>query len=179
MTTVEHGMVLHRYWDLPSCTACALKPQCTTGKERRITRWEHEAVIDAMQVRMDQAPKIMRVRRATVEHPFGTIKAWMGAPQLQAEDLGKGQNGDEPPRLGLQPETRDPDARRRAPHGSHAGLIVARHALVARSEPIPSTISAHHRRIAFTHDLHPLLPFDIDQMPSPRFRPKLQSTLPA
>ena len=89
MTTVENGMVLHRYWDLASCTACALKPQCTTGKERRITRWEHERVIEAMQARMDLAPKIMRVRRATVEHPFGTIKAWMGATHFRMKTLEK------------------------------------------------------------------------------------------
>ena len=52
-----------------------MKPQCTTGGERRIKRWEHEAVIDAMQQRLEQKPDIMRVRRQTVEHPFGTLKA--------------------------------------------------------------------------------------------------------
>jgi hypothetical protein len=55
------------------------KPNAATGKERRIKRWEHEAVLDAMQQRLDQAPDIMRIRRQTVEHPFGTVKAWMGA----------------------------------------------------------------------------------------------------
>ena len=89
MSTVENGMVLHRYWDLASCTVCLIKGQCTTGKERRITRREHEAVIDAMQARMDRAPRIMRVRRATVEHPFGTIKAWMGATHFRMRTLEK------------------------------------------------------------------------------------------
>jgi transposase len=89
MSTVEHGMVLHRYRDLASCRACPIKGQCTTGKERRITRWEHEAVIDAMQARMDRAPKIMRVRRATVEHPFGTLKAWIGATHFRMRTLEK------------------------------------------------------------------------------------------
>jgi len=89
MTTVENGMVLHRYWDRASCTACPLKAQCTPSKERRITRWEHEKVIEAMQERMDHAPNIMRVRRATVEHPFGTIKAWMGATHFQLRTLEK------------------------------------------------------------------------------------------
>jgi transposase len=51
-----------------------------TSKERRIKRWEHEAVIDAMQERLDRTPHAMRIRRATVEHAFGTLKAWMGAP---------------------------------------------------------------------------------------------------
>lgn len=78
MTTVEKDMTLHRYWDRASCTGCQLKPQCTPSIERRITRWEHEAVIDALQTRMDLAPRAMRVRRRLVEHPFGTIKAWMG-----------------------------------------------------------------------------------------------------
>ena len=78
MTTEEKGLNLHRYWNLSSCGACPLKPQCTPSKERRITRWEHEAVVDAMQRRMDLAPYAMRARRRIVEHPFGTIKAWMG-----------------------------------------------------------------------------------------------------
>ena len=79
MTTVQRGMTLHSYWDLASCRACALKPQCTPTPNRRINRWEHEAVIDAMQRRMDLAPQSpMKLRRRIVEHPFGTIKAWMG-----------------------------------------------------------------------------------------------------
>ena len=78
MTTVEKGLNLHRYWNLSSCPTCPLKPQCTLSKERRIGRWEHEAVVDAMQRRMDLAPYAMRARRRIVEHPFGTIKAWMG-----------------------------------------------------------------------------------------------------
>jgi hypothetical protein len=60
-----------------SCTGCSLKSQCTPSVERRVTRWEHEAVIDALQARMDPAPRAMRTRRRLVEHPFGTIKAWM------------------------------------------------------------------------------------------------------
>jgi hypothetical protein len=79
MTTVEREMTLHRYWDLASRTSCSLKSRCTTAKGRRITRWEHEAVVEAMQERLDRAPNAMRVRRATGEHPFGALKAWMGA----------------------------------------------------------------------------------------------------
>jgi hypothetical protein len=78
-TSVEDGMTLHIYWTT-KCGDCPLKPQCTTSKERRIKRWEHEAVIDAMQERLDRTPHAMRIRRATVEHAFGTLKAWMGAP---------------------------------------------------------------------------------------------------
>jgi len=75
MTTVEHGQNLHRYWDLFAWRACDIKAQCTTSECRRITRWEHEAVVDAMQRRMDLAPYSMRARRKIVEHPFGTIKS--------------------------------------------------------------------------------------------------------
>jgi transposase len=87
MTTLEKGLVLHRYWDRASCQACALKPQCTPSVERRITRWEHEDIIDAMQRRMDLAPSAMRARRRIVEHPFGTIKSWMGNPHLLMKRL--------------------------------------------------------------------------------------------
>jgi transposase len=89
MTTVENGMTLHRYWDRASCQVCPLKPQCTPSPERRVTRWEHEAVIDAMQERLDRRPGVMRVRRATVEHPFGTLKAWMGATHFKTRTLEK------------------------------------------------------------------------------------------
>jgi len=55
-----------------------MKKQCTTGDARRVRRWEHEAVLDAMQERLDRDPNKMRVRRQTVEHPIGTLKGWMG-----------------------------------------------------------------------------------------------------
>ena len=83
---VEEGQLLHHY-RTTACQCCAVKSQCTTGKERRIKRWEHEGVIDRMQQRLDQAPDAMRVRRQTVEHPFGTIKAWMGATHFLTRGL--------------------------------------------------------------------------------------------
>lgn len=79
---------LRHYWT-SACANCSLKRQCTTGKERRIKRWEHEAVIDAMQQRLDQAPDTMRIRRQTVEHPFGTLKAWMGATHFLTKTLNR------------------------------------------------------------------------------------------
>jgi transposase len=87
MTTVENGQTLHRYWNLSSCRSCALKPQCTPAKERRISRWEHEAVLEAMQRRLDREPHAMRIRRRTVEHVFGTLKAWMGATHFKTRRL--------------------------------------------------------------------------------------------
>jgi transposase len=73
----ERGLTFNRYWS-SNCQQCALKPQCTPSKQRRVTRWEHEDILEAMQARLDHAPDIMRIRRQTVEHPFGTLKAWMG-----------------------------------------------------------------------------------------------------
>jgi transposase len=77
-TREEHGLAIRRYWTT-ACAGCAIKDRCTPGKERRISRWEHEAVLEAVQRRLDENPQAMRQRRETVEHPFGTIKAWMGA----------------------------------------------------------------------------------------------------
>src|SRR5271169_4928609 len=87
-SSVEDGMTLHTYWTI-RCGDCPLKPRCTTGKERRIKRWEHEVVIDAMRERLDRRPDAMRIRRATVEHPFGTLKAWMGATHFRTRTLEK------------------------------------------------------------------------------------------
>ena len=77
-TNVENGLTLRRYWTT-SCHLCPIKSRCTPAKERRITRWEHEEVLEAVQRRLDENPSAMRLRRETVEHPFGTIKARMGA----------------------------------------------------------------------------------------------------
>jgi transposase len=82
----ENGLVLRRYWT-NACRTCAIKHQCTTGKERRITRWEHEPVLEAVQRRLDEHPEKMRMRRETVEHPFGTIKARMGATHFLMKTL--------------------------------------------------------------------------------------------
>jgi transposase len=85
-TNEEDGMLLRRYWT-NACQNCAIKRTCTTGKERRITRWEHEHVLEAVQRRLDEHPEKMRQRRETVEHPFGTIKARMGATHFLMKTL--------------------------------------------------------------------------------------------
>lgn len=87
-TNEERDQRLRRYWT-NACRDCALKPRCTTGKERRITRWEHEHVLEAAQKRLDQNPQAMRVRRETVEHPFGTLKMRMGATHFLMKRLPK------------------------------------------------------------------------------------------
>ncbi len=85
-TNEENGLVLRRYWT-NACQSCAIKHRCTTGKERRITRWEHEHVLEAVQRRLDAHPEKMRQRRETAEHPFGTIKARMGATHFLMKTL--------------------------------------------------------------------------------------------
>ena len=79
-------MNLNVYWTT-ACKDCSIKAQCTTGLERRIKRWEREDVLDEMQARLDAAPEKMQLRRQTVEHPFGTLKAWMGATHFLMKTL--------------------------------------------------------------------------------------------
>ena len=83
----EDGRDMHCYWNRAACKNCSIKSQCTPAKERRIKRWEHEATLDAMQSRLEQNPDAMLIRKSTVEHPFGTIKAWMGATHFTMKTL--------------------------------------------------------------------------------------------
>jgi transposase len=85
-TSEDKGLIQHRYVT-KACQNCAIKQSCTTAKERRIKRWEHEHIIDAVQRRLDEHPEKMRQRRETVEHPFGTIKARMGATHFLMKTL--------------------------------------------------------------------------------------------
>ncbi len=88
-TNIENGMAVKRYWvDAPTCRACELKPQCSNSKQsRRITRWEHQDEIDHLDDLMASMPDSMLIRKQTVEHPFGTIKCWMGATHFLTKRL--------------------------------------------------------------------------------------------
>ena len=86
MSMQDKGLTLHRYWT-SVCGQCEIKPQCTTGKERRMSRWEHEDVLDAVHARMERNPGMMQQRKATVKHPFGTLKAWMGSTHFLTKTL--------------------------------------------------------------------------------------------
>jgi transposase len=86
MTTVEKGQNLHRYWS-SNCQTCHLKAKCTPSKQRRVTRWEHEGVLDKVEKRLAREPEKTRIRAQTVEHPFGTLKHWMGAGHFQTIQL--------------------------------------------------------------------------------------------
>ena len=86
MTSEQDGKLIRRYWT-NVCRSCLLKSRCTPGNERRIPRWEHEHVLEAAQKRLDENPQAMRVRRETVEHPFGTLKMRMGATHFLMKRL--------------------------------------------------------------------------------------------
>jgi hypothetical protein len=85
-TNLEHGLTTHKYWS-SACPRCPMKAQCTPSPYRRITRWEHEDVLDTMRKRLNRTPQASRIRRQTVEHPFGTIKAWMGATHFLTKTI--------------------------------------------------------------------------------------------
>ena len=85
----DHTEDFDFYRHLSACFTCSLRSQCTPTKLRRIKRWENEDVLDRMQDRLDRMPEAMGVRRQTVEHPFGTLKAWMGATHFLTRTLDK------------------------------------------------------------------------------------------
>lgn len=84
----EAGLNIRVYWS-SDCPRCAIRSQCitATGDYRRIRRWEHEAVLEVVQRRLNHHPEMVAVRRQTVEHPFGTIKHWMGATHFLPKTL--------------------------------------------------------------------------------------------
>ena len=91
-STEDKGRMLRAYWS-NQCGSCALKAKCTTGKERRIKRWEKEHILEKADALLKKNPDAMRQRKRLVEHPYGTIKHWMGSthflmkrlPNVQAE----------------------------------------------------------------------------------------------
>ena len=85
-TRTEKGKQIRRYWS-SACPACPIRAQCTTGKNRRVSRWVHEAVVERAAARLAAKPDAMKIRRATVEHPYGTLKAWMGATHFLTKTL--------------------------------------------------------------------------------------------
>lgn len=87
-STVEHGLTIHKYWS-SACPSCPLRSRCTPAPYRRIARWEHEYVLEAMQRRLDRSPDASKLRRQTAEHPFATLKAWMGATHFLTKTLPK------------------------------------------------------------------------------------------
>jgi hypothetical protein len=85
-SSTEKGKEIRRYWS-SACAGCPIKSACTPSKQRRVSRWVHEEVIEAAEHRLNQHPGMMNIRRATVEHPFGTLKAWMGSTHFLTKTL--------------------------------------------------------------------------------------------
>lgn len=84
--SIEDGKKLTTYWS-SNCKSCELKSRCRPSPQRRVKRWEHEAILDTMQARLAATPDAMRIRKRTVEHTFGTLKAWMVATHFQTRTL--------------------------------------------------------------------------------------------
>jgi transposase len=85
-TSELDGKMMRSYWTT-ACETCPMNSKCTTGKERRVRRWEHEAILERVQKRLDDDPSKIPLRSKTVEHPFGTIKTWMGATHFKMKTL--------------------------------------------------------------------------------------------
>ena len=85
-TRLEKGKIMHRYYS-SACPQCPIKSKCTTGIYRYFNRWEREDVMERAEARLEDNPEMMAIRRATVEHPFGTLKAWMGWTHFQTKTL--------------------------------------------------------------------------------------------
>ena len=85
-TKIDRGLRAHKYWS-SACPTCPIKAKCTTSEYRYISRWEHEDVLDRMQKRLNRTPLAARIRRRTAEHPFGTLKAWMGATHFLTKTI--------------------------------------------------------------------------------------------
>src|SRR5829696_1217610 len=110
----DHSEDFDFYRHLSACFTCPLKSRCTPTKLRRIKRWENEDVLDRMQDRLDRLPEAMGVRRQTVEHPFGTLKAWMGATHFLTRTLDKVRTEMSLHVLAYKPQANDLDVRGQA-----------------------------------------------------------------
>ena len=85
-TTADAGKTIRRYWS-SVCGSCPIKSQCTNGKERRVSRWEHEDVLERAAKRLRRRPEVMNARRSLVEHPFGTLKSWTSSNHFLTKRL--------------------------------------------------------------------------------------------
>ena len=146
---VERGKMLHRYWTT-ACAECALKEKCTTAPWRRISRWEHEAVLEAAQRRLDLDPEKMAVRRCSAEHPLRHAQGLDGRNPLSHPNAGTGERRDEPARARLQHETDDQDLGHRAIVRGYPGVrrssngnFVGDHGLDGPIRTIPRPLRRH------------------------------------
>ena len=146
-TTEDKGLVLRRY-ATKACQNCAIKNACTTAKQRLISRWEHEHVLEAVQRRLDEHPEKMRQRRETVEHPFGTIKARMGATHFLMKTLPRVASEMALHVLAYNHHACHEHHGRPAAHGSDEGIS-------RRSRPARSAVATQLRTAAISIRAHP------------------------
>ena len=66
------------YANPAACRGCGIRKRCTKGTYRRLRRFENESIMERMAERLAARPEVMERRRTSVEHPFGSIKQWMG-----------------------------------------------------------------------------------------------------
>jgi transposase len=85
---VAGGARVARYTNRAACRGCPLKARCTNVGFRVVNRFENEAVLDRMADRLATRPDILDQRRESVEHPFGSIKQWMGQGAFLMRGLG-------------------------------------------------------------------------------------------
>ena len=116
---------IDHYRNLTACLTCALKPRCTPDKIKRLKRWEHESVLGKMQARLDHMPEAMTIRRQTVEHPFDTLKAWMGSTHFLTRTLEKVKTEMSLAGASLQYETNDQNLRRQPADAGDRGLTAS------------------------------------------------------
>jgi hypothetical protein len=135
-TNEENGQKLRRYWT-NACRHCALEHRCTTGVQRRITRWDHEHVVEAVQKRLDENPQAMRQRRETVESVRHDESAH-GRDPLPNETYAEGRNRDGAARARQQSHARDEHRGRQAVDRGDEGLRRPRVARAAGSLSAPS-----------------------------------------
>ena len=67
-----------QYANRDACRSCPLGPRRTTDTHRRISRYANEIIMDRMAERLAAQPALLDRRRESAEHPFGSIKQWMG-----------------------------------------------------------------------------------------------------
>jgi hypothetical protein len=84
--SVEHGKTMWVYMTC-QCSTCPLQSKCTTSNAKRIKRWEKEDILDAADALLKKNPDAMRQRKRLVEHPYGTIKHWMGSTHFLTKRL--------------------------------------------------------------------------------------------
>ena len=86
-THEEHGKWTYAATGPTACPSCAIKHDCTTGKQRRIPDGSTSMCWTRFSAGSTSIRRSMRQRRETVEHPFGTIKARMGATHFLMKTL--------------------------------------------------------------------------------------------